>query len=691
MKKIAILVTILLFLLLIWQCGNNGDTMTGQKQPMKKAAAVDKAVISKVTDALIKKHGDENAERIKRGVRHAAGLWRQSDGSSEAFETFCLDHFIAAEEERELVFKKLSRNFEVILGHFNKIELDLKAPLHLDAGEIHPIDQIFGGCDVGSHLDEDFYRNKIAFIVALNFPYYSLDEKKKLGRDWSRKEWAYARLGDFYISRVPAELKQKYSEVNSNARVYISQYNIYAGKLVNDKGEKLFPKDLILLSHWNLRDELIANYGTARGMEKQRMIYEVMKRIISQEIPQQVINSNQWDWNPYQNKVFKDGEVVELKPEPNTRYQHILNSFRALKAADAYYPPSMDTFIKRKFAGEMEIPQPEVEALFIKFISSPQVKKTAQLIRSRLKRDLEPFDIWYDGFTARSGISEEKLNAITRKKYPTAKALETDLTNILLKLGFSREKADFLASKIVVEAARGSGHAWGPEMKAEKAHLRTRVPTDGMNYKGYVIAVHEFGHNVEQIVSLNDVDYYMMQGVPNTAFTEALAYIFQKQNLDLLGIKETNPDKDYLKALETCWNAYEIMGVSLLDMRTWKWMYEHPEANVQQLKEAVIRIAKDIWNNYYADVFGGVKDQPILAVYSHMIHYPLYLTGYAYGELIKFQIEQHLESKDFAAEVERMFSAGRLTPNLWMKNAAGKEIAIEPILQATDEALKHIK
>jgi hypothetical protein len=691
MKKLAILTTILLFPLLTWQCGNNGDTMTGQKQPTKKTAAVDEAVITRVSAALIKKHGNENAERIKRGVRHAAGLWRQSDGSSEAFETFCLDHFIAAEDERELVFKKLSRNFEVLLGHFNKIELDLKEPLHLDAGEIHPIDQLFGGYDVSSHLTEDFYRNKIAFIAALNFPYYSLDEKKKPDRDWSRIEWAYARLGDFYISRVPAELRQKYSQVNSNARVYISRYNIYAGSLVDDNGEKLFPKDLILLSHWNIRDELTANYGTPRGIEKQRLLYEVMKRIISQEIPQQVINSGQWDWNPFQNKVFKDGAVVEFKPEANTRYRHILESFRALKAEDTYCPPPMDTFIKRKFAGEMEIPQPEVEALFIKFISSPQVKKTAQLIRSRLNRDLEPFDIWYTGFTSRSGISEEELDAVTRKRYPTAKALETDLPRIFLKLGFSREKADFLASRIVVEAARGSGHAWGPDMKAEKAHLRTRVPADGMNYKGYVIAVHEFGHNAEQIISLNDVDYYMMQGVPSTAFTEALAYIFQKKNLDLLGIEETNPDKEYLEALETCWDAYEIMGVSLLDMRTWKWMYEHPEADVHQVKEAVIRIAKDIWNNYYADVLGGVKDQPLLAVYSHMIHYPLYLTGYAYGELIKFQIQQYLEGKDFAAEVERMFAAGRLPPNLWMKNAVGKEIAIEPILQAADEALTHIK
>jgi hypothetical protein len=38
-----------------------------------------------------------------------------------------------------------------------------------------------------------------------------------------------------------------------------------------------------------------------------------------------------------------------------------------------------------------------------------------------------------------------------------------------------------------------------------------------------------------------------------------------------------------------------------------------------------------------------------------------------------------------------MFSAGRLIPQLWMKNAVGKEISFEPLLQAAEEALQHIR
>jgi hypothetical protein len=58
--------------------------------------------------------------------------------------------------------------------------------------------------------------------------------------------------------------------------------------------------------------------------------------------------------------------------------------------------------------------------------------------------------------------------------------------------------------------------------------------------------------------------------------------------------------------------------------------------------------------------------------------------------LIDFQLEQYLEGKDLAAEVQRMFANGRLIPQLWMKKAVGKEIAIEPLLQATDEAVKSL-
>jgi hypothetical protein len=338
----------------------------------------------------------------------------------------------------------------------------------------------------------------------------------------------------------------------------------------------------------------------------------------------------------------------------------------------------------------MEIPQPEVETLFDEFLSSPQVQEVAILIKERLGRDLRPYDIWYDGFKSRSAYSGDMLKKMTQKRYPNAQALEKDLPRILKTLGWEPERADFIASKVEVDPARGSGHAWGASMKEMKAHLRTRVGDKGMDYKGYNIAVHEFGHNVEQTISLHDVDYYMMNGVPNTAFTEALAFIFQKRDLELLGLTQKDPLQAHLQTLDTFWSLYEIMGVSMVDMRVWKWLYAHPEATKSELKEAVIDIANEVWNSYYAPVF-GMEDEPVLAIYSHMVASPLYLSAYAFGHLIDFQIEQHLKGKDFSNEVDRIWSQGKLTPQYWMQQAVGEKIANSPILSATDEALKAMK
>ena len=149
-------------------------------------------------------------------------------------------------------------------------------------------------------------------------------------------------------------------------------------------------------------------------------------------------------------------------------------------------------------------------------------------------------------------------------------------------------------------------------MRSEKSHLRTRVEKTGMNYKGFNIAVHEMGHNVEQTFSLNHVDYTLLQGVPNIAFTEALAFVFQAQDLKLLGLSSPDPKSDAMKTLNDFWGTYEIAGVALVDMAVWHWMYDHPDATPEQLRDATLQIAKDTWNRYYAPVFNK-KDVVLLA------------------------------------------------------------------------------
>lgn len=679
-----------IFSIIVVSCGMEKKIAENQIEIKGIKGFVTDLTIEKTIKDIKTKFDSPDNLRIEKGVKQVADFWTSEDGSEQDFSAYCLENFINSQEDLDKAFNSIQKNFEAINGHFNKISLSLKFALHIDEGEISPVDLMFGGYEPASNLQEDLFKNKIAFYILLNFPHYTLDEKNTLGNEWNARKWAYARVGDMFSSRVPSQLMMKFGELNNNCDHYIANYNIYMGNVVDDNGNSGFPTDMKLISHWNLRDEIKANYKIEGGLSKQQTLFEVMKRIINQEIPKDVINNSELKWNPISNKVFDlTGKEVSAEREPDVRYQYLLDNFKLLSAMDSY-SPFYPTYIERKFNQEMEMPFKDVENLFIELISSEQTKKVGAFIKKRLGRNLEPFDIWYDGFKSRSAIPDEKLTAITSKKYPDNKAFEKDLANILLKLGFSNERSLYLSDKILVDASRGAGHAWGAQMKGEKARLRSRINKSGMDYKGYNIAMHEFGHNVEQTFSLYDVPEYMISGVPNTAFTEAMAFIFQQRDLKALDIVNPDANAELLHALDVFWSSYEIMGVALVDMYVWQWLYENPKSSAAQLREAVVSISKDVWNKYYADVF-GTKDQEILGIYSHMISYPLYLSAYPIGHLIEFQIEQNIVNKNFGSEIERMTTIGRVTPKDWMKKAVGTELSAKPVLDAVNKSLSNLE
>ena len=213
-----------------------------------------------------------------------------------------------------------------------------------------------------------------------------------------------------------------------------------------------------------------------------------------------------------------------------------------------------------------------------------------------------------------------------------------------------------------------------------------------MNYKGYNIAVHELGHNVEQTFSLNDIDSTLLEGVPNTAFTEALAFVFQAHDLELLGLAAPDAQSNALRALNDYWATFEIAGVALVDMAVWHWMYAHPNANPADLKAATLQICKDVWNTYYAPIFKKKDVVYTLGIYSHMIDAFLYLPDYPIGHLIAFQIERQVQKAgNLGKEFERMAKAGNIAPDIWMTQATGEPVGAQALLAATEKALTVVR
>ncbi|MBD0326121.1 MAG: hypothetical protein ICV68_06815, partial [Pyrinomonadaceae bacterium] len=191
-----------------------------------------------------------------------------------------------------------------------------------------------------------------------------------------------------------------------------------------------------LLSHWNLRDQIKADYSDAQaGLQKQRMIQQVMERIVTQTIPAIVVNNPTVDWNPFTNEVkpaavndAEGGSSLEVAkgsaaptnaPEPDTRYAKLLLTYQASRKADPY-SPTAPTLIARRFNENREIPEARFQRMLEEVLSSPLVPQVARLIESRLGRPLEPFDIWYNGFRPRGTYTEAQLDEIVAKRYPTA-------------------------------------------------------------------------------------------------------------------------------------------------------------------------------------------------------------------------------------------------------------------------------
>lgn len=655
---------------------------------------------ARVVDMLASRHGEQHRGRAARGVGQVAALWRNEDGDEPAFEAFVLENFMADPAERDAAFDRLDRLHEQLDGSLHEVSRAFRWQTDLDLGPVLPMDRRFAAYNPYAHVLDDFFANKVAFTVLLNFPLATLEDKLRDGPGWTPRQWAEVRLAERYDRRVPASVSQAFSAAMSEADTYISSYNIWMHHLLDQEGKRLFPAGLRLITHWNLRDELKAQYTAPDGLARQRMIAQVMDRIVTQTIPADVIDNPHADWNPYTNEVSPaavsdsdlpaPGRAPAAAREPDARYQQLLNVYRAARLADPY-SPAAPTFIARRFDEGRELSEARVEAMLEQVLGSPLLPRVAKRVEERLGRPLEPFDIWYSGFQPRGRYGEAELDAITRRKYPTPAAFEADIPRILVDLGFSEERARYVAQHVTVDPARGAGHAMGAQRKGDKAHLRTRVGPDGMDYKGYNIAVHELGHNVEQTFSLYDVPFHALEGVPNTAFTEAFAFLFQENDLALLGLSTPDASTRALATLDDFWGACEIGAVALVDMRVWRWMYAHPEATAAELREATLQIARDVWNQYFSAVFGQ-RDVVLLGIYSHMIDAALYLPDYPMGTLIVQQIKGQIErSGDLGAEFERMATLGRLSPDLWMTRATGAPVGPAALLAATEKALQELE
>ena len=101
-------------------------------------------------------------ERMERGVKQAAALWRAEDGSKEDFQAFVATHYAQTEEERDALFESLSRMLEKLNESADVLTVELLKPTQLtNAGEPTEVDWIMSGYSASAHWTDDLFANKV--------------------------------------------------------------------------------------------------------------------------------------------------------------------------------------------------------------------------------------------------------------------------------------------------------------------------------------------------------------------------------------------------------------------------------------------------------------------------------------------------------------------------------------------------
>ena len=632
---------------------------------------------------LIQRHGPEQESDIRDGVSRVAMRWCPGDGDQAAFDAFCNEWYVSDKVDRTRLLDRFEIMLSSVGGHLGEIRRDLRRWSDLRGDDFEGLDDLMATFDPSPDLSDQFYRQKLAFVALLNFPRPDLATMIRDGGDWTVDQWASVRIGKAFGPRIPVEVNDLGRELGHRANQWVAGFHVPVGHMVDENGRTWFEDDRRLLAHWLIREEVRSHFHNAEGLPCQRALMWVMKRQIDGTIPTAVMDGSTSTWDPCANTLDGNDPGPLVGPE---RYERWLDNFRVAKAYDAHHPEH-PTAIARKFELAREMPEEEVEALMIELLDAPVRRRLAELLRSILGRPLEAHDIYFDEIT--SGQSAEELNRLVRERIGNHEGMQEKLPDILRELGFPDDDADFLGQRVQVEIARGSGHAMRPAMPEYAAWLRTNSLPDELGWDGFDTAMHELGHNLEQLISTHWVPRPALRNVPNTACTEAFAFLYQSKAAEVIGLqpKPGDPEPWAVDAIQAMLSACQIAGPALVDLYAWRWLYANPDCTPSEFRDQVISIAAELWDRFYAEDFGE-DPYHILAAYQHMVAHALYLPDYVIGHVQSQQIRVHMRGRDLAAETRRICSIGRLTPDLWTRTAVGSPISVEPMIKDVEAALE---
>jgi len=620
------------------------------------------------TAALEKRFGAKFADDIARGVKFCALVWDWAKSDAAAFVDFCEKHYHPPGKARGRLLRRLDEISHLVGGSFNIIAKTTRAGLDLADIELTPAEELFGAFSPGTHLDEDLRTFRVAALAQLNFGSDDLSPPR------TREGWAARRLSRVGRTVIPAELCAEASMRGAEVDRFVTGFNLHLDKIDYADPSVRFPPDTVRISHWGLRDYMTGLNGQENALPRQRAIRDLMRRVVDGEIPTQMIGNAQARWRQSEGTIHEGGAVRAATAMGPLRWDQFKKVYDVQRRIDPH--TAYGNIIDNKFKLEREIPEAKVVKILTDVLAAPVAAKVARYVERRLGRPIEPHDIYFRSF--QGGAKRAPLAFDIRKRYPDAKSLTDAIPGILVRLGFTKERAKWIGDRIQVDNSRSAGHAWPPGTSRDVARLRVHIERGGVTEESFAVFMHELGHCTEQVLTSYAMDYKALWGVPNTAFTEGFAFTFQDKADAILGRKQ-GADAG-VTLLQRYWEVFEISGPALTEIRFFHWLYGHPGASAADMHAAIRRIGDEVWAEYYARIFGA-EGHGLMSVYSHILWCSFYLADYSMGYVIAYQVRKYLATRKFAPEMERLCALGAIYPETWMKAAVGQAISAEPLLR----------
>ena len=439
---------------------------------------------------------------------------------------------------------------------------------------------------------EDMFASKVAFAALLNFPLTTLAERIERRRELHRRQWAEVRLTGRFDTRVPGELAQAASAAEAAADQYIAGYNLWMHHVLGEDGKRLFPSKKRLITPLEPARRAEGELRRRRRPREAAHDREGDGADRHADDPAAVIDNPQ----PRLEPVHEQGDrrrgrrpsrptrPANARPtpsdarEPDTRFEHVRAHFRRRARRSIRTRRSRRRAIERAFDAA-EMPEARVRALLVEILESPLAAEAAKEIEQPSSAaSSSRSDLWYEFGGAHRSPRPSSTRSRRKSTRPPPAFAEGHARASCATSASRAERAKYLAEHIAVDPSRGAGHAMGAERRGDKAHLRTRVEPGGMDYKGYNIAIHELGHNVEQTFSLYDIDSH-------AARRRAEHRVHRGARVPVPGARpraarpaRRRPARPSGCACSTTfWNTREIAGSALVELDVWQLALRAPD------------------------------------------------------------------------------------------------------------------